>query len=42
MYDVALLTGLPTTGKHVTFEEGQGACEVEEVGKAAIDDHLTR
>ncbi|KAJ8444590.1 hypothetical protein Cgig2_013869 [Carnegiea gigantea] len=42
VYDVALLTGLPTTGKHVPFEWGQGACEVTEVVKAAMDDYLTR
>ncbi|KAJ8420240.1 hypothetical protein Cgig2_030303 [Carnegiea gigantea] len=42
VHDVALLTGLLATGKHITFDEGQGACEVEEVGKAAMDDHLTR
>jgi len=42
VYDVALLTGLPAAGKQVTFEWGQGACEVEEVIKAAMDDHLTR
>ena len=42
MYDVALLTGLPATGKHVTFDQGKGACEVEDVMKAAMDDHITR
>ncbi|KAJ8434664.1 hypothetical protein Cgig2_030050 [Carnegiea gigantea] len=42
VYDVTLVTGLPATGKHATFERGQGAYGVEEVVKAAIDDHLTR
>ncbi|KAJ8423477.1 hypothetical protein Cgig2_013520 [Carnegiea gigantea] len=42
VYDVTSLTGLPATGRHVTFEEGQGTCEVEEVMKAAINDHLAR
>ncbi|KAJ8422759.1 hypothetical protein Cgig2_024398 [Carnegiea gigantea] len=42
VYDVAFLTSLPAIGKHVTFDEGQGACEVEEDVKAAIDGHLTR
>ncbi|KAJ8427172.1 hypothetical protein Cgig2_024704 [Carnegiea gigantea] len=31
VYDVALLTGLPITGKHVTFDQGESACEVEDV-----------
>ncbi|KAJ8421579.1 LOW QUALITY PROTEIN: hypothetical protein Cgig2_010418 [Carnegiea gigantea] len=31
VYDVALLMGLPATRKHVTFDEGQGECEVQEV-----------
>ncbi|KAJ8427902.1 hypothetical protein Cgig2_012238 [Carnegiea gigantea] len=31
VYEVCLLTSLPTTGKHVTFEWGQDLCEVEEV-----------
>jgi len=42
MFDVALLTGIPATRKHVTFDEGQGVCEVEEVVKVAMDDHLMR
>ncbi|KAJ8436387.1 hypothetical protein Cgig2_032208 [Carnegiea gigantea] len=42
VYDVALLTNLPATRKHVTFDEGQGACKVEEVVKAAMDGHLMR
>ncbi|KAJ8420116.1 hypothetical protein Cgig2_000796 [Carnegiea gigantea] len=27
VYDMALLTGLPTTRKHVTFDQGEGPCE---------------
>ncbi|KAJ8425936.1 hypothetical protein Cgig2_018734 [Carnegiea gigantea] len=41
-HDMALLTGLPATGKHVMFEQGQGACEVEEVVKASMDARLMR
>lgn len=42
VYDVALLTGLPATGKQVTFNWGIGVSEVEEVIKATIEDHLAR
>ncbi|KAJ8430687.1 hypothetical protein Cgig2_018413 [Carnegiea gigantea] len=42
VYDVALLTGLPATGKHVTFDQGEGLYGVEDVVKAAMDDHLNR
>ncbi|KAJ8426097.1 LOW QUALITY PROTEIN: hypothetical protein Cgig2_001265 [Carnegiea gigantea] len=40
LYDVALLTGLPTNEKQVTFDRGIGASEVEEVIKVAMEDHL--
>ncbi|KAJ8420054.1 hypothetical protein Cgig2_006341 [Carnegiea gigantea] len=42
VYVVALPTGPPTAGKQVTFEQGKGACEVEDVIKATMDDHLSR
>ncbi|KAJ8428376.1 hypothetical protein Cgig2_012523 [Carnegiea gigantea] len=42
VHDAALLTGFPTTRKHITFDEGQLAYEEEEVDKAAVDDYLTR
>jgi len=42
VYDVALLTGLPVTGKHVIFDQGAGASEVEDVIKASMDDHLSK
>ncbi|KAJ8419668.1 hypothetical protein Cgig2_024769 [Carnegiea gigantea] len=42
VYDVALLTGLLATGKHVTFNQGKGPYEVEDVVKAAMDDHISR
>ncbi|KAJ8432257.1 hypothetical protein Cgig2_013910 [Carnegiea gigantea] len=42
VYDVALLTGLPAIGKQVTFDRGIGASEVEEVIKAAMEDHLAK
>jgi len=42
MYDVTLLTGLPATGRHVTFEQEEAPCEVKDVVKAAMDDHMSR
>ncbi|KAJ8428408.1 hypothetical protein Cgig2_024554 [Carnegiea gigantea] len=42
VYDVALLTGLPATGRHVTFDQREAPCEVEDVVKAAMDDHMSR
>ncbi|KAJ8439632.1 hypothetical protein Cgig2_021008 [Carnegiea gigantea] len=42
VYNVALLTGLPAIGKHVTFDQVEGPCEVEDVVKAAMDDHVSR
>ena len=42
VYDVASLTGLPAMGKHATFDQGEGPCEVKDVVKAAMDDHISR
>ncbi|KAJ8427089.1 hypothetical protein Cgig2_011289 [Carnegiea gigantea] len=33
VYDMALLTGHPTTGKHVTFDHGEDPCEVENMSQ---------
>ena len=42
VYEVALLTGLRATGRHMTFDQGEAPCEVEDVVKAAMDDHISR
>ena len=42
VYDVALLTGLPTTGRHVTFDQVEAPCEVEDVVKASMDNYMSR
>ncbi|KAJ8450569.1 hypothetical protein Cgig2_020206 [Carnegiea gigantea] len=42
VYDVTLLTGLPVTGQHVTFDQGEGPCEVEDMVKEVIDDLISR
>jgi len=41
-FDVALLTGLPSTGRPVVFERGEGAGEAEQLLMAAMEDRLER
>jgi len=41
-YDVAMLTGLPATRKRIAFKRGEGAYEVEEVLKGAMEERVVR
>ncbi|KAJ8423848.1 hypothetical protein Cgig2_000974 [Carnegiea gigantea] len=42
LYNVALITGLPTHGKPVSFQRSEASGEVEELLKGAINDYVSR